>query len=46
MGEIVATIAGKRDPKVFEKHDFLPENFEKTLKRIKSSPEEIVDTIK
>ena len=38
MGDII--IAGKRDTEVFEKHDFLPENFQKTLKKIKSSPEE------
>jgi len=26
----------KRNPKIFEKHDFLPENYPKTLKNIRS----------
>ncbi len=38
MGELI--IASKRNPDVFEKGNFLPENFEKTLRQIKASPEE------
>lgn len=38
IGDMI--MASKRDPNVFEKHDFLPENFEKTLKKIRLSPEE------
>lgn len=38
LGDMI--IATKRDPEIFEKHDFLPENFEKTLKKLRSSPEE------
>ncbi len=33
-------IAGKRDPRIFERGGFLPENFEEVLKKIRSSPEE------
>ncbi len=29
-----------KDPAIFNKHNFLPENFEKLLKKIRSSPEE------
>ncbi|MBI2675060.1 MAG: AbrB/MazE/SpoVT family DNA-binding domain-containing protein [Candidatus Aenigmarchaeota archaeon] len=32
-------MASKRDPSVFDKRDFLPENFEKVIRNIRSSPE-------
>ena len=38
LGETI--LASKRNPKIFEKHSFLPENFETVLKKIRSSPEE------
>ena len=37
LGDMI--IASKMDPKVFDKRDFLPENFEKILKSIRASPE-------
>ena len=33
-------LVSKKDPAVFNKHGFLPDNFEKLLKKIRSSPEE------
>ena len=33
-------LISKKDPSIFEKHDFLPPNFEKILKKIRNSPEE------
>ncbi len=34
-------IASKRDPKIWDRvGDFLPDNFDKILKKIRSSPEE------
>jgi hypothetical protein len=34
-------VASKRDPKVWDRvGDFLPDNFDKILKKIRSSPEE------
>ena len=38
IGETI--VASKKNPAAFDKHSFLPENFEKTLKKIRSSPEE------
>ncbi len=38
LGDLI--IATKKDPKAFEKHNFLPDNFEKTLKDLRSSTEE------
>lgn len=34
LGE--SALVSKRDPKALEKHDFLPENFAKTLKTIRT----------
>ncbi len=38
MGDVI--LASKRDPRAFEKGDFLPEKFEKTLASLRKSPEE------
>ena len=35
LGE--TAILSKKDPKAFEKHNFLPENFSKLLKELRSS---------
>ena len=37
LGNLI--VASKVDPSAFDKRDFLPENFEKVLKSIRSSPE-------
>ncbi len=41
MADICGVInEGKKDVMIFDKRNFLPGNFEKTLKTIKSSPKE------